>query len=59
MNSDPLEMTTLVPAPPYTKDELEKLYPKSLQLQLVQVVSILSASRGVSIRELRLIVRVA
>ena len=32
-------MTTLVPRPPYSKAELDELYPKSLQLQLVQVVS--------------------
>ncbi|KAI9783070.1 MAG: hypothetical protein M1839_004239 [Geoglossum umbratile] len=31
-------MTTLVPREPYTKEELEKLYPKDLQLQLVQVI---------------------
>jgi acid phosphatase len=31
-------MTTLVPREPYSKEELEKLYPKELQLQLVQVV---------------------
>lgn len=30
-------MTTLVPREPYSKEELEKLYPKELQLQLVQV----------------------
>ena len=32
-------MTTLVPRPPYSKEELDELYPKSLRLQLVQVVS--------------------
>ena len=31
-------MTTLVPRPPYTQEELDRLYPKSLKLQLVQVV---------------------
>ena len=31
-------MTTLVPRPPYTPDELARLYPNSLKLQLVQVV---------------------
>lgn len=31
-------MTTLVPRQPYSKDELEKLYPKELELQLVQIV---------------------
>lgn len=32
-------MTTLIPREPYTKEELQKLYPKGLELQLVQVVS--------------------
>lgn len=32
-------MTTLVPHPPYTQDELDSLYPKTLKLQLVQIVS--------------------
>ena len=32
-------MTTFVPRPPYSKEELELLYPKDLQLQLVQIVS--------------------
>lgn len=31
-------MTTLVPRGPYSKEELEKLYPKGLELQLVQIV---------------------
>ena len=31
-------MTTLVPRPPYTSDELDRLYPKALKLQLVQIV---------------------
>lgn len=31
-------MTTLVPRQPYSKDELEKLYPRELELQLVQIV---------------------
>ena len=31
-------MTTLVPRPPYTKDELDRLYPKQLKLHLVQIV---------------------
>ncbi|KAH6624411.1 histidine phosphatase superfamily [Chaetomium sp. MPI-SDFR-AT-0129] len=31
-------MTTLVPRTPYTDDELRKLYPKNLQLHLVQVL---------------------
>ncbi|CBF88456.1 putative acid phosphatase [Aspergillus nidulans FGSC A4] len=30
-------MTTLIPRGPYTQDEVEKLYPKELKLQLVQV----------------------
>ena len=32
-------MTTLVPRPPYSPDELDRLYPKKLNLQLVQIVS--------------------
>ncbi|KAF2461930.1 histidine phosphatase superfamily [Lineolata rhizophorae] len=31
-------MTTLTPRGPYTEEELEKLYPRNLQLQLVQVL---------------------
>ncbi|EUC49474.1 hypothetical protein COCMIDRAFT_84572 [Bipolaris oryzae ATCC 44560] len=31
-------MTTLVPRQPYSKDELEKLYPRELELQLVQIL---------------------
>lgn len=31
-------MTTLVPRPPYSEEELRKLYPKDLELQLVQVL---------------------
>ena len=31
-------MTTLVPRPPYTQDEIDQLYPKRVKLQLVQVV---------------------
>lgn len=31
-------MTTLTPRPPYTPDELDRLYPKTLQLRLVQIV---------------------
>ncbi|THC94489.1 hypothetical protein EYZ11_006012 [Aspergillus tanneri] len=30
-------MTTLIPRDPYSKEELEKLYPRDLKLQLVQV----------------------
>ncbi|KAM5435420.1 putative acid phosphatase [Microsporum canis] len=30
-------MTTLVPRPPYTNEELRQLYPKRLELQLVQI----------------------
>lgn len=32
-------MTTLIPREPYSPEELTRLYPKSLKLQLVQVVS--------------------
>lgn len=32
-------MSTLVPREPYSPEELERLYPKGLKLQLVQVVS--------------------
>ena len=31
-------MTSIVPAPPYTRDELNKLYPQGLELRLVQVL---------------------
>lgn len=31
-------MTTLEPRPPYSQEELDKLYPKNLELQLVQVI---------------------
>lgn len=31
-------MTSLQPRAPYTQEELERLYPKGLQLQLVQIV---------------------
>ena len=31
-------MTTLVPRPSYSQDELGKLYPKGLELRLVQVL---------------------
>ena len=31
-------MTTHVPRRPYTQEELEKLYPAKLELQLVQVL---------------------
>jgi acid phosphatase len=31
-------MTTLIPRGPYTQEELEKLYPKTLKLQLVQIL---------------------
>ena len=33
-------MTTLIPRPPYSQEELESLYPKRLKLQLVQVVRV-------------------
>lgn len=32
-------MTTLIPREPYSREELDGLYPKILQLQLVQIVS--------------------
>ena len=31
-------MTTFVPRPPYSREELDRLYPKNLNLQLVQIV---------------------
>lgn len=31
-------MTTFTPRPPYSEEELDKLYPKNLELQLVQVI---------------------
>jgi hypothetical protein len=31
-------MTSLVPRPPYSPEELERLYPKDLELQLVQIL---------------------
>ena len=31
-------MTTLVPRPPYSSEELDRLYPKDLELRLVQVL---------------------
>ena len=34
-----LFMTLLIPREPYSQDELARLYPKQLKLQLVQVVS--------------------
>ncbi len=33
-------MTTLIPRKPYTDEELDKLYPKGLKLQLVQIVCV-------------------
>lgn len=32
-------MTTLIPREAYSAEELQRLYPKGLKLQLVQVVS--------------------
>jgi acid phosphatase len=32
-------MTTLIPRQFYSQEELDKLYPKELELQLVQIVS--------------------
>lgn len=37
---DILPMTTLIPREPYSEGELDRLYPKGLQLQLVQVVCV-------------------
>jgi hypothetical protein len=31
-------MTTFVPRPPYSREELDRLYPKNLKLQSVQIV---------------------
>lgn len=39
-------MTTLVPRGPYTQEELDKLYPKGLELRLVQIVSSLASLRS-------------
>jgi hypothetical protein len=33
-----IKMTTLVPRGPYSQAELDKLYPRNLELQLVQVI---------------------
>lgn len=33
-------MTTLIPRAPYSDEELRQLYPKNLELQLVQIVSL-------------------
>jgi acid phosphatase len=33
-------MTTLIPREAYSPEELQRLYPKELKLQLVQVVSL-------------------
>lgn len=38
-------MTTLTPRPPYTQDELDSLYPKTLKLQLVQIVRAILCGR--------------
>lgn len=35
-----IPMTTLIPREPYSKEELDRLYPKELKLELVQVVCI-------------------
>ena len=43
-------MTTLVPRPPYTQDELARLYPNTLKLQLVQVVCEVFPSQPLPIR---------
>lgn len=31
-------MSTFVPRPPYSEQELQRLYPKDLELQLVQII---------------------
>lgn len=31
-------MTTLIPRPAYTQEEIDRLYPSGLKLQLVQIV---------------------
>jgi acid phosphatase len=31
-------MTTFIPRPSYSQEEIDKLYPKELELQLVQIV---------------------
>ena len=43
-------MTSLVPRPPYTQDELARLYPNTLKLQLVQVVCEVFPSQPLPIR---------
>lgn len=40
-------MTTLTPRQPYSKEELDRLYPKGLKLRLVQVVRVLSPATNV------------
>jgi acid phosphatase len=37
-------MTTLIPRQFYSQEELDKLYPQELELQLVQIVSTDAAS---------------
>jgi len=39
-------MTSLNPREPYSKEELERLYPRELKLQLVQVVSFIDKRRS-------------
>jgi acid phosphatase len=41
-------MTTLEPRGPYSSEELQKLYPKDLELQLVQVVSHITSEMSLS-----------
>lgn len=40
-------MTTLIPREPYSQEELAKLYPKSLKLELVQVVSLVAVLKPI------------
>lgn len=44
-------MASLVPRPPYTEDELETLYPETLQLQQVQIVSTLGLRAFLALSE--------
>lgn len=50
-------MTTLIPRPAYSDDEIARLYPKHLRLQLVQVVRITTTIERDSCRFLYIIKR--
>jgi acid phosphatase len=41
-------MTTFVPRQFYSQEEIEKLYPKELELQLVQIVRLDSLTRCIN-----------